>query len=106
MEKSKIRSMYIKKGEKMMKGIGMLFIAILLWGATIAPTKWALESVQPFTLLFLRLCFAGGICALFSFRQLREHFVNKNIFWKKDKFIIIYWCSWIFYVYFIWYIFN
>ncbi|EMA6345226.1 EamA family transporter [Bacillus cytotoxicus] len=66
-----------------MKGIGMLFIAILLWGAAIAPTKWALESVQPFTLLFLRLCFAGGICVLFSFRQLREHFVHKNISWKR-----------------------
>lgn len=71
------------KGEKVIKEISMLLIAIMLWGTAIAPTKWALESIQPFTLLFLRLCFAGGICLLFSFRQLRENIVHKNIPWKR-----------------------
>ncbi|NGQ93798.1 EamA family transporter [Brevibacillus sp. SYP-B805] len=33
----------------------MLLVAVALWGITIAPTKWALESMPPFTLMFLRL---------------------------------------------------
>ncbi len=45
-----------------MKEICMLLVAVILWGTVIAPTKWALESIQPFTLLFIRLFFAGGIC--------------------------------------------
>ena len=52
-----------------MKEISMLLVAVILWGIAIAPTKWALESIQPFTLLFLRLCFAGVgyvYCFLFS----------------------------------------
>ncbi|MEN1939442.1 DMT family transporter [Paenibacillus sp. 102] len=66
-----------------MKEISMLLVAIILWGIAIAPTKWALESIQPFTLLFLRLCFAGGICLLFSFPQLRKSIVNRDIPWKR-----------------------
>ena len=38
-----------------MKEICMLLVAVILWGTAIAPTKWALESIQPFTLLFIRL---------------------------------------------------
>ncbi|MDR4190875.1 EamA family transporter, partial [Bacillus pseudomycoides] len=60
----------------------MLLIAIILWGIAIAPTKWALESIQPFTLLFLRLCFAGGICLLFSFQQLLKSIVNRDVPWQ------------------------
>ena len=49
----------------------------------IAPTKWALESIQPFTLLFIRLFFAGGICLLFSFKQLKRSVVHKQVPWKR-----------------------
>ncbi|PFE05232.1 EamA/RhaT family transporter [Bacillus cereus] len=66
-----------------MKEISMLLVAIILWGVAIAPTKWALESIQPFTLLFLRLCFAGGICLLFSFQQLRKNIINGDVPWKR-----------------------
>ncbi|WP_080547286.1 DMT family transporter [Bacillus pseudomycoides] len=66
-----------------MKEISMLLVAVILWGIAIAPTKWALESIQPFTLLFLRLCFAGGICLLFSFQPLRKSIVNRNVPWKR-----------------------
>ena len=49
-----------------------------IMGTAIAPTKWALESIQPFTLLFIRLFFAGGICLLFSFKQLKDRLhINK-----------------------------
>ncbi|KEK18877.1 DMT family transporter [Bacillus gaemokensis] len=66
-----------------MKAMCMLLVAIVLWGIAIAPTKWALESIQPFTLLFLRLCFAGGICMLFSFNQLHKNIINKEVPWKR-----------------------
>ncbi|MBE7107046.1 EamA family transporter [Bacillus cereus] len=66
-----------------MKEICMLLVAVILWGAAIAPTKWALESIQPFTLLFIRLFFAGGICMLFSYGQLQKAIVHKNIPWKR-----------------------
>ena len=61
----------------------MLLIAIILWGIAIAPTKWALESIQPFTLLFLRLCFAGGISAILSFSGLRQSITNRTIPWRR-----------------------
>ncbi len=66
-----------------MKEICMLLVAVILWGAAIAPTKWALESIQPFTLLFIRLLFAGGICLLFSFKQLKKSVVHKQVPWKR-----------------------
>ncbi|MDM5153087.1 EamA family transporter [Bacillus sp. DX1.1] len=66
-----------------MKAKFMLLTAIVLWGTAIAPTKWALESIHPFTLLFLRLCFAGGICVFFSFTELRQSIVRKAIPWKR-----------------------
>ncbi|NWK72575.1 DMT family transporter [Bacillus paramycoides] len=66
-----------------MKEICMLLVAVILWGTAIAPTKWALESIQPFTLLFIRLFFAGGICMLFSFNQLKKAVVHKHIPWKR-----------------------
>ncbi|PFM54447.1 hypothetical protein COJ48_30370 [Bacillus cereus] len=66
-----------------MKEICMLLVAVILWGTAIAPTKWALESIQPFTLLFIRLFFAGGICMLFSFNQLTKAVVHKHIPWKR-----------------------
>lgn len=66
-----------------MKEICMLLVAVILWGTAIAPTKWALESIQPFTLLFIRLFFAGGICILFSFKQLQKSVVHKKVPWKR-----------------------
>ncbi|PGY06813.1 hypothetical protein COE16_30685 [Bacillus cereus] len=66
-----------------MKEICMLLVAVILWGTAIAPTKWALESIQPFTLLFIRLFFAGGICMLFSFNELQKAIVHKHIPWKR-----------------------
>ncbi|QWH15898.1 DMT family transporter [Bacillus mycoides] len=66
-----------------MKEICMLLVAVILWGTAIAPTKWALESIQPFTLLFIRLFFAGGICMLFSYGQLQKAIVHKHIPWKR-----------------------
>lgn len=66
-----------------MKEICMLLAAVILWGTAIAPTKWALESIQPFTLLFIRLFFAGGICLLFSFKQLKRSVVHKQVPWKR-----------------------
>ncbi|CAM4419213.1 EamA family transporter [Bacillus manliponensis] len=69
--------------DKNMKAISMLLIAIILWGTAIAPTKWALESIPPFTLLFLRLSLAGFICACFTFSDLKNSIINKNIPWKR-----------------------
>ncbi|MGH0595971.1 DMT family transporter [Bacillus pretiosus] len=66
-----------------MKEICMLLVAVILWGTAIAPTKWALESIQPFTLLFIRLFLAGGICLLFSFKQLKRSVVHKQVLWKR-----------------------
>ncbi|MFB5590886.1 MULTISPECIES: DMT family transporter [Bacillus cereus group] len=66
-----------------MKEICMLLMAVILWGTAIAPTKWALESIQPFTLLFIRLLFAGGICLLFSFKQLKRSVAHKQVPWKR-----------------------
>ncbi|WP_283751281.1 DMT family transporter [Bacillus cereus] len=66
-----------------MKEICMLLVAVILWWTAIAPTKWALESIQPFTLLFIRLFFAGGICMLFSYGQLQKAIVHKHIPWKR-----------------------
>ncbi|MHC2837056.1 DMT family transporter [Bacillus sp. F9_6S_D1_P_5] len=66
-----------------MKEICMLLVAVILWGTAIAPTKWALEYIQPFTLLFIRLFFAGGICLLFAFKELKRSVVHKQIPWKR-----------------------
>ncbi|MBK5491373.1 EamA family transporter [Bacillus sp. TH17] len=66
-----------------MKEICMLLVAVILWGTAIAPTKWALESIQPFTLLFIRLFFAGGICMFFSFNELQKAVIHKHIPWKR-----------------------
>ena len=62
-----------------MKEICMLLVAGILWGTAIAPTKWALESIQPFTLLFIRLFFAGGICMIFSFKELPKSVVHYKV---------------------------
>lgn len=47
----------------MKKAEVMLMVAVAFWGMTIAPTKWALESIPPLTLIFLRL-FLGSLLFL------------------------------------------
>ncbi len=37
----------------------MLISAVFLWGLTVVPMKWTLDTVQPFTLMFFRLLLAG-----------------------------------------------
>lgn len=32
----------------------MLLGAVTLWGLTVVPMKWAMETIHPFTLMFLR----------------------------------------------------
>jgi drug/metabolite transporter (DMT)-like permease len=41
----------------------MLMTAVVLWGMTIVPTKWALETIPPFTLMVMRL-FAASLIFL------------------------------------------
>ena len=61
-----------------MKEICMLLVAVILWGTAIAPTKWALESIQPFTFYLFVFFFAGGICMIFSFKELQKSVVHKS----------------------------
>lgn len=48
----------------------MLVLAIVLWGGAIAPTKWALESIPPSTLMFLRLFVSGALLFLYAWYQM------------------------------------
>jgi drug/metabolite transporter (DMT)-like permease len=41
----------------------MLMGAMVLWGTTIPPTKWAMEALPPFTVTFLRLLLASLLLA-------------------------------------------
>lgn len=50
----------------------MLLLAIALWGMTIAPTKWAMESFPPLTLTFLRLFVASLLFLPFAWRKARK----------------------------------
>ncbi|MFD0770007.1 DMT family transporter [Bacillus sp. CGMCC 1.60114] len=61
-----------------MRGIFMLIIAIMLWGIAIAPTKWALHSFPPFTLLFLRLSLAGCLSFSFHWKEMRQTYIPWN----------------------------
>lgn len=61
-----------------MRGIFILIIAIMLWGIAIAPTKWALHSFPPFTLLFLRLSLAGCLFFPFHWKGIRQTYIPWN----------------------------
>jgi drug/metabolite transporter (DMT)-like permease len=50
----------------------MLFVAVALWGMTIAPTKWALESFPPLTLTFLRLFIASLVFLPFAWMRAKQ----------------------------------
>ncbi|MCP1122067.1 DMT family transporter [Bacillus sp. 3103sda1] len=56
----------------------MLIIAIMFWGIAIAPTKWALYSFPPFTLLFLRLSLAGCLFFPFHWKEIRQTYIPWN----------------------------
>ncbi len=61
----------------------MAIIAIIFWGIAIAPTKWALEAIQPFTLIFLRLVFAGVIFLPYVWIQRKQRKTTRTLPWKR-----------------------
>lgn len=54
----------------------MLIGAVILWGLTVVPMKWALETMHPFTLMFLRLLTAGVLFLPFAWKQQRRERVS------------------------------
>lgn len=67
----------------MNKAIGMLILSVVLWGMTIAPTKWAMESVHPFTLTFLRLFLASLLFVPFTWMRAKKAGGVIRIPWKR-----------------------
>lgn len=67
----------------MNKGVIMAVMAITLWGVAIAPTKWALESFHPFTLMFVRLLLAGLIFLPYAWIKWRKERVLYTIPWMR-----------------------
>lgn len=67
----------------MSKASIMLITAVLLWGVTVPPTKWALESVHPFTLMFLRLFIASLLFLPFVRRLAKKGGVPVSIPWRR-----------------------
>jgi drug/metabolite transporter (DMT)-like permease len=61
----------------------MLMTAVVLWGLTVPPTKWALESVQPFTLIFLRLLIAGTLFLPYAWNKARRGNQSISVPWKR-----------------------
>ncbi|WP_420909358.1 DMT family transporter [Aneurinibacillus migulanus] len=53
----------------MNKATALLWVAVILWGVAIAPTKWALESFSPLLLMFFRLLFSGILFAPYVLRK-------------------------------------
>ncbi|MFD2371148.1 DMT family transporter [Brevibacillus sp. GCM10020057] len=50
----------------------MLIGSVFLWGLTVVPMKWTLDTVQPFTLMFLRLLLASLLMLPFAWRGRRQ----------------------------------
>lgn len=67
----------------MNKAIGMLILSVALWGMTIAPTKWAMESIHPFTLTFLRLFLASLLFVPFTWMRASKTRGKLSIPWKR-----------------------
>ncbi|QIZ09305.1 DMT family transporter [Priestia megaterium] len=67
----------------MNKYVLIVIASVALWGTTIPPTKWALESIPPFTLSFLRLFVACLV--LFPLAQYKSSLFGqkRNIPWKR-----------------------
>lgn len=67
----------------MNKAVGMLVLAVALWGTTIAPTKWAMESVHPFTLTFLRLSVASLVFVPYAWFSAVKRSGKPSIPWRR-----------------------
>ncbi|MGD8190088.1 DMT family transporter [Brevibacillus ginsengisoli] len=67
----------------MNKSIGMLVLAVALWGTTVAPSKWAMEDVHPFTLTFLRLSIASLFFMPYAWFKAVKTNGRPNIAWKR-----------------------
>lgn len=50
----------------------MLIGSVFLWGLTVVPMKWTLDTVQPFTLMFLRLLLASLLLLPFAWARRRR----------------------------------
>lgn len=50
----------------------MLLLSVILWGATIPPTKWALETVEPLTLTFLRLALSSILFVPYAWQKAKK----------------------------------
>jgi drug/metabolite transporter (DMT)-like permease len=65
------------------KHIAMLMGALMLWGTSIPPTKWAMEALPPFTVTFLRLLLAALFLAPFVWRQASRQKNKPKIPWLR-----------------------
>jgi drug/metabolite transporter (DMT)-like permease len=61
----------------------LLLAAVVLWGMTIVPTKWALEVFPPFTLTFLRLVVAGLVFLPYTWRKAKARLGTVTIPWRR-----------------------
>lgn len=61
----------------------MLIVAVVLWGITIAPTKWALETLHPFTLTFLRLLIASVFFLPYAWSKAKSVSPSFTIPWSR-----------------------
>lgn len=67
----------------MNKAAWMLIAAVVMWGSTIAPTKWALESLPPITLAFLRLVFGSLLFLPLAWLQAKRRGQLTRIPWMR-----------------------
>lgn len=56
----------------MNRAYAMLIGSVFLWGLTVVPMKWTLETIQPFTLMFLRLLLASFFLLPFAYIRRRR----------------------------------
>ncbi|MGE5702888.1 MAG: DMT family transporter [Clostridia bacterium] len=61
----------------------MLILSVILWGASIPPTKWALETVEPMTLTFLRLGLASLLFVPYAWNKSKRDNGSVPIPWKR-----------------------
>jgi drug/metabolite transporter (DMT)-like permease len=61
----------------------MLMTAVVLWGMTIVPTKWALETIPPFTLMVFRLFAASLIFLPYAWIKARKTLRPVRIPWGR-----------------------
>ncbi len=61
----------------------MLVAAVILWGTTIAPNKWALEGVHPFTLILIRLGLASLLMLPLAWTRWRRGNPHQPVRWRR-----------------------